>query len=105
MTARLSDSAIAHLRKIVATADDARGAGTRYDITERIGEGGMGTVYLARDRELECDVALKVLRDPVPNDDDRAHILREARILASLEHPGIVPVHDVGTLPDGRLFY
>ena len=103
MTARLSDIAIQHLRELVATA--APGIEARYEITERIGEGGMGTVYLARDRELERDVAVKVLRDAVPNADDRARILREARILASLEHPGIVPVHDVGTLPDGRLFY
>ena len=65
----------------------------------------MGSVYLARDRELERDVALKVLRDPAPSADERERILREARILASLEHPGIVPIHDVGTLPDGRLFY
>jgi serine/threonine protein kinase len=103
MTARLSDAAIAHLRELVTTP--ARGTEPRYEITAHIGEGGMGTVYLARDRELDRDVALKVLRDPVPDDDDRARILREARILASLEHPGIVPVHDVGTLPDGRLFY
>lgn len=78
---------------------------SRYEIGELIGEGGMGSVYLARDRELDREVALKVLRDPTPTADERERILREARILASLEHPGIVPVHDVGTLPDGRLFY
>src|SRR5207248_7961699 len=78
---------------------------SRYEIGEQIGEGGMGAVYLAHDRELNRDVALKVLRAPIPTDDERMRILREARILASLEHPGIVPVHDVGALPDGRLFY
>jgi serine/threonine protein kinase len=77
----------------------------RYEIGDLIGEGGMGSVYLARDRELGRDVALKVLRDPAPTADERERLVREARILASLEHPGIVPIHDVGTLPDGRLFY
>jgi serine/threonine protein kinase len=99
---QLSDAAIAHLRELVESPEpDA----TRYEIREQIGEGGMGAVYIARDRELDRDVALKVLRAPAPSREERELIVREARILASLEHPGIVPVHDVGTLPDGRLFY
>src|SRR5688572_20244642 len=65
----------------------------------------MGTVYRARDRELGRDVALKVIRLPEASPDVAARILREARTLAQLEHPGIVPVHDVGRLPDGRAFY
>jgi len=97
----LSETALARLRTIV----EQPGEHSRYEIGELIGEGGMGSVYLAHDRELERDVALKVLRDVAPTADERDRILREARILASLEHPGIVPVHDVGTLPDGRLFY
>jgi len=99
---RLSDAAVAHLRELVERPE---GAPVRYEIVERIGEGGMGAVYLARDRDLGRDVALKVLRVPEPTGEERARILREARILAALEHPGIVPVHDVGTLPDGRVFY
>jgi serine/threonine protein kinase len=97
----LSDIAVARLRALVEqpTAD------FRYEIAELIGEGGMGSVYLARDRELDREVALKVLREPAPSAEERERIVREARILASLEHPGIVPVHDVGALPDGRLFY
>jgi serine/threonine protein kinase len=99
---QLSDAAIAHLRELVESPPpDA----SRYEIREQIGEGGMGAVYIARDRELDRDVALKVLRAAVPSREERELIVREARILASLEHPGIVPVHDVGTLPDGRLFY
>jgi len=97
----LSHAAVARLRRLI---DDAP-AESRYEILETIGEGGMGTVYLAHDRELERDVALKVLLAAAPSSDDRERILREARILASLEHPGIVPVHDVGVLQDGRLFY
>jgi eukaryotic-like serine/threonine-protein kinase len=102
-TDRLSDAALARLRELIDRPDI--GAESRYEILERIGEGGMGAVYLAYDRELARDVALKVLRTPEPDASERARILREARILASLEHPGIVPVHDAGVLPDGRVFY
>ena len=98
---QLSDGAVARLRELIERPD----ADARYEVRERIGEGGMGAVYLAYDRELDRDVALKVLRAPVPTEDERLRIVREARILASLEHPGIVPVHDVGTLVDGRVFY
>lgn len=97
----LSDTALARLRALMERPAEH----ARYEIGELIGEGGMGSVYLARDRELYRDVALKVVRDTAPTVDERERILREARILASLEHPGIVPIHDVGTLPDGRLFY
>ena len=97
----LSDTALERLRGLMEQPADP----ARYDIGELIGEGGMGSVYVARDRELDRDVALKVLRDSAPTVDERERLIREARILASLEHPGIVPIHDVGTLPDGRLFY
>jgi serine/threonine protein kinase len=72
--------------------------GTRYQLISVLGRGGMGVVYLARDTVLEREVALKIVERP----SDEAN---EARILARLEHPGIVPVHDFGELPDGRLFY
>jgi eukaryotic-like serine/threonine-protein kinase len=98
----LSDAVVARLRDLVERPEIAT---TRYEILDRIGEGGMGVVYLARDRELGREVALKVLRTPDPSAEERDRILREARILASLEHPGIAPVHDVGVLPDGRVFY
>jgi eukaryotic-like serine/threonine-protein kinase len=72
--------------------------GTRYELISILGRGGMGVVYLARDTVLDREVALKIVERP----QDEAN---EARILARLEHPGIVPVHDFGQLPDGRLFY
>jgi len=72
--------------------------GTRYELVSVLGRGGMGVVYLARDTVLDREVALKIVERP----HDEAN---EARILARLEHPGIVPVHDFGQLPDGRLFY
>jgi serine/threonine protein kinase len=73
-------------------------AGTRYELVSILGRGGMGIVYLARDTVLDREVALKIV-------EGSAGDTNEARILARLEHPGIVPVHDFGQLPDGRLFY
>jgi serine/threonine protein kinase len=96
----LSDETLRHLR---AVADEPDLTGTKYQLLGAIGKGGMATVYAARDTELDRDVAVKVLST---EDDALAErLLREARILAHLEHPGIVPVHDVGRLPDGRVFY
>jgi serine/threonine protein kinase len=65
----------------------------------------MGVVYVARDRELDREVALKVIAAEATDPNTAARLRREARILARLEHPGIVPVHDVGQLVDGRVFY
>lgn len=69
----------------------------RYELVEEIGEGGMATVYRARDRELRRDVALKVLFPHLARREDvvrRFH--REARAAAGLEHPNILRVYDVG---------
>ena len=98
---RVSDAALSHLR---AVGSDALLDTGRYTLLEVVGEGGMGTVYRAHDAELDREVAIKVLRDAataVRLDQFRV----EARVIASLEHPGIVPVHDAGILPDGRAFY
>ena len=64
----------------------------------------MGSVWLAEDTVLKRRVALKMLDRTAPADDLDVRLFREARILAGLEHPGIVPVHDAGTLADGRAF-
>jgi serine/threonine protein kinase len=80
-------------------------AGTRYELVSLLGRGGMGAVYLARDSALDRQVALKVVDRPSADEETLDRLAREARILARLEHPGIVPVHDFGQLPDGRLFY
>jgi serine/threonine-protein kinase len=79
--------------------------GTRYRVIEQIGRGGMGSVYLAEDTELQRKVALKVMNLTDPSGDISKRMWREARIVAQLEHPGIVPIHDVGLLPDNRVFY
>jgi serine/threonine-protein kinase len=97
----LSDKAIERLRG--SSVPDL--SGTRYALRELIARGGMGVVYAAEDEKLHRRVALKVLDTAGANEDLTKRLVREARILAQLEHPGIVPVHDVGTLPDGRVFY
>jgi serine/threonine protein kinase len=98
----LSDKAIERLR---AGAEEPDLVGTRYRLLERVARGGMGVVYAAEDEKLERRVALKVLDVPGTDGDLANRLMREARVLARLEHPGIVPVHDVGTLADGRVFY
>lgn len=98
----LSDKTIERLR---AGGDSPDLAGTRYRLLELVARGGMGVVYAAEDEKLERRVALKVLDLPDNSGELAKRLAREARVLARLEHPGIVPVHDVGTLSDGRVFY
>lgn len=98
----LADDTVRHLQRVLG---EPEGAGSRYEVVEPVGQGGMGTVYRAHDRVLDRDVALKILRPDLPQTDVGGRLEREARILARLEHPGIVPVHDAGTLPDGRAYY
>ncbi len=77
----------------------------RYRVIRVLGEGGFGRVYLAYDSDLERDVAVKV---PLAGDASRfldvEAYLREARIVARLSHPNIVPVYDVGRTDDGRCY-
>jgi serine/threonine protein kinase len=89
----LSDEVVARLREVTEQPDLS---GTRYRLIGEVGRGGMGVVYEAEDVELGRRVALKVLD---------MEVAEEARVIAGLEHPGIVPVHDSGVLPDGRVFY
>src|SRR5678809_229391 len=96
----LSDDKLNHLRSVVSEPDFSA---TKYTFVKELGRGGMGAVYLAEDRELDRLVAIKVLNTPDITEDLRNRMVREARIIARLEHPGIVPVHDVGTFIDGRL--
>jgi serine/threonine protein kinase len=97
----LSDAAVRRLRVAatwpVFTTD-------RYTVLREIGRGGMGTVYLAKDATLRREVAVKVPHATFSAEVER-RLEQEARVLARLEHPGIVPVHDSGHLADGRLYY
>src|SRR5262245_46243239 len=98
----LPDKVIDRLRESL-DAPDLTGA--PYALGRELGRGGMGTVYEAHDHRLGRIVALKALSSLDTGDDAVERLWREARILARLEHPGIVPIHDVGTLPDGRPYY
>ena len=98
----LSDDAVARLRDVTEWPDFS---GTRYTIRREIGRGGMGVVYEAEDAALARTVAIKVLDNAVASARAADRMRREARIIAGLEHPAIVPVHDVGELADGRVFY
>src|ERR1044072_7552133 len=98
----LSNDTLSPLRRVVSERDFSA---TKYTFVKELGRGGMGVVCLAEDRELDRLVAVKVLNTPEVTEDLRNRMIRGAQIIARLEHPGLVPVHDVGTLPDGRLFY
>ncbi len=97
----ISDDAIARLGSLPELPDFS---GTRYRLIGELDRGGMGVVYAAEDRILGREVALKVLRNGLPPA-VAERLEREAKILAALEHPGLVPIHDAGTLPDGRSWY
>ena len=98
----LSDDSVRRLA-VVANLPDL--SGTRYTLLEEIGRGGMAAVYRARDETLGREVAIKVSSAPGGSADLDARMRTEAAVLAALEHPGVVPVHDAGVLPDGRTFY
>jgi eukaryotic-like serine/threonine-protein kinase len=90
----LSDRMLEHLQEV---AEMPHFDGQRYINLRRVGSGGMGTVFVADDTLLNRKVAIKVVASDAAT--------AEARTVASLEHPGIVPVHDLGTLEDGRMWY
>ena len=85
-----------------ATSADLR---DRYVLGETIGAGGMGEVRLARDERVGRDVAVKRMRAAAPGGDAVARFLREARVQGRLDHPAIVPVHDLGTDERGLPYF
>ncbi|MEQ1850258.1 MAG: serine/threonine-protein kinase, partial [Chthoniobacteraceae bacterium] len=77
-----------------------------YAVGGEIARGGMGTVLEAEDRKLGRKVAMKVMRlDASASEDARSRFVREATVLARLEHPNIVPIHELGWDAESRLFY
>jgi len=82
-----------------------RALGNQYDIVRLLGRGGMGAVYLAREKALERAVAIKVLPPETATDaDTRERFRREARVAAKLTHPNIVPLHTFGDA-EGMLYF
>jgi eukaryotic-like serine/threonine-protein kinase len=92
------------------TTDHAVGTATsdglRFRVLRPYARGGLGAVFVAFDRELHREVALKQILDQHADDpDSRARFLLEAQVTGGLEHPGIVPVYGLGSYADGRPFY
>lgn len=80
--------------------------GLRYRILRPHAKGGLGEVFVANDKELNREVALKQIQpEQADNCDSRARFLLEAELTGGLEHPGIVPVYGLGQYDDGRPFY
>ncbi|MEP6859294.1 MAG: serine/threonine-protein kinase [Deltaproteobacteria bacterium] len=77
----------------------------RYRLARRIGKGGMGEVMAARDEQVGRDVAIKRMRAAHPSDRAIARFLREASVQGRLEHPAIVPVHEIGRDDDNLPFF
>src|SRR5438876_5274390 len=77
----------------------------RFQIVRILGKGGMGTVYLARDERLERPVAVKVLHsEDLATDERRAKFMREARTAASIRHPNVATIYEVGESDEGAPF-
>ena len=76
----------------------------RYEVLAELGRGGMGVVYRAHDPFLERDVAIKVISLAQITPEAEERFRREARLVAKMDHPGIVPIYDLGTHRDYLFF-
>lgn len=92
-----SQLALARARSKLLGKPSAPSAIGRYEVIDRLGAGGMGIVYSARDPDLDRTVAVKVLRSRlIPDSQGRSRLVREAQALAKLSHPNVVHVYEVG---------
>ena len=85
-------------------SDTPRLLADRYAIERRLGRGGMGTVYAARDTQLNRIVAIKLLRERVQSASALERCRREAQAAAAFAHPNVVTIHDMRLTADGRPF-
>ncbi len=89
-------------RAFAKMSELATDPGTRFAVTRVIGEGGMGVVHLAEQRSLGRKVVLKSLREQAQSEENTLRLLQEAWVTGWLEHPNVVPVHDVTLDSEGR---
>jgi serine/threonine-protein kinase len=108
-TVRDKDAAAAARRVVAGNAEPvelSRGGPDKYKVVRELARGGMGAILLARDRDVNRDVAMKVMLDPdAAGREGLARFLEEAQATGQLEHPNIVPVHDIGLNADGNLYF
>src|SRR3954465_12096501 len=111
-----SDKAEQPTIKVAITGEEAQGGeradpppdsmvGGRFRLGRRIGKGGMGEVMAARDVQIARDVAIKRMRAAAPSEKAIQRFLREALVQGRLEHPAIVPVHEIGRDADGLPYF
>jgi serine/threonine protein kinase len=78
----------------------------RYPVLDRLGVGGVGVIYRVLDPDLGREIALKVIRPACAQDPDLVRrFMEEARVASRIQHPGIVPIHEMGRLFDGRPYF
>jgi serine/threonine-protein kinase len=99
------DDTVADTLAPVAQAPDPRAPLPGYELGTLIGQGGMGEVVLARDPKIDREVAIKRMKRTSLTPDATDRFLREAKIQARLDHPAIVPVHDLGHDSEGRPYF
>ena len=92
--------------RTLSTAENYNPSSDEYELLTKLGEGGMGVVYHARQTSINRDVAVKMLKPKMSRDEEqRQKFLAEAVVTGDLDHPNIVPIYDVARNDDGALFY
>ena len=93
------------IRPVSSETSKLSGQTSRYQLIGELARGGMGAIFQGRDLDLGRDLAVKVIREEHRDHPEMIRrFVEEAQIGGQLQHPGIVPVHELGRLPDGRLF-
>lgn len=102
----LERPAVAHIASVIESETRMLAEGTRfghYEIVRRIGSGGMGDVYLAKDQKLDRRVAIKILNRRVSKDNSNLkRFVREAKAASALNHPNILVIHEIGESEGGH---
>jgi len=80
-------------------------ANPRFTLVGKLGQGSQGIVYRVNDRDCHREVACKVLSYSTSDPEEVSRFIHEAQVTAQLEHPGVVPIHDLGELRDGTVYY